>query len=100
MFDILNHFILSCSVNGLIISVQTASIFMFKTSPFVHPLEGYNKHEYCISLALGDLKATIGVRISLTTFLLTYFQVRTILKFKGWLLLDRTLLLGNQQLTS
>lgn len=74
--------------------------FYVQDKSFIHPLEGYNKHEYCISLALGDLKATIGVRISLTTFLLTYFQVRTILKFKGWLLLDRTLLLGNQQLTS
>lgn len=40
-----------------------------------------------------DFETPTAVRILLTRFLLTYFQARTILSFKRWLLLDETLLL-------
>lgn len=67
----------------------------FKTSPSfisqrdtssmnttVHSLQGNN-----------DFETTLAVKILLTRFLLPYFWVSTMLSFKGWWLLDQTLLL-------
>lgn len=59
----------------------------------IHPSEGYTSTTVHFLQGNSDFETTIAVRILLTRLLLTYFQVSIILSFKGWLLLDQTLLL-------
>ena len=72
-----------------------AVVFTFKTGPSSILQRDTSSMNTTVHFLQGnsDFETTIAVRILLNRFLLTYFQVSTILTFKGRLLLDQTLLL-------
>lgn len=77
------------------ILVLIAVVFTLKMGPsFIlqRDTSSMNTRVYLLQ-GNSDFETPIAVRVLLTRFLLTYFQVSTILSFKGWLLLVQTLLL-------